>query len=509
MLKKILLLLIAVVFIGANPLLEAASFQQAKTYAAQGSYKKASLMYYKLSQSTKHRKQRGEIKYVLGLLLFKMKMYQVAGFVFYEVISEELRKGKSNSPYITKSLTKITEISNFLNTDVLLQLAISKVGYKRFPASQRDMLYYKMGESKMDKREFSSAIKLLSKIPSNSSFYPQAKYRQALAFAEKGDEKNSFITFHNLEKFSAPGGITYPNKVNATLGKARVLYQGEKFNESLEYYRRIPRDTVQWHDSLFERSWAMIQTGKLRSALSNFHSLHSPYYEDYYMPESLILRAMVYLYICRYDEVEKTISLYNKVYAKIHRKLVTYMKVNRSPMTYTEQARAVYRYVEENKGERPTNLQLPYPIVRHLLKDKDVYKSIKYLSSIENEYKRYKLMPEWWRKSSVGSYTNKILNRRVQNSALSIGKIIQKNLNDIRVELRALAEQNDFIRLEVINGKKKAVKKIIAGEEGQVDKGKKRSYYVQNGYEYWPFQGEYWLDEIGNYHYVGVDACGK
>ena len=30
-----------------------------------------------------------------------------------------------------------------------------------------------------------------------------------------------------------------------------------------------------------------------------------------------------------------------------------------------------------------------------------------------------------------------------------------------------------------------------------------RSYYIQNGYEYWPFKGEYWLDELGNYHYCG------
>ena len=48
------------------------------------------------------------------------------------------------------------------------------------------------------------------------------------------------------------------------------------------------------------------------------------------------------------------------------------------------------------------------------------------------------------------------------------------------------------------------------GEEKiQVDEKADRKFYIQNGFEFWPFQGEYWLDELGNYHYLGVSACLK
>ena len=67
-----------------------------------------------------------------------------------------------------------------------------------------------------------------------------------------------------------------------------------------------------------------------------------------------------------------------------------------------------------------------------------------------------------------------------------------------------------YKRFITINGKKEFLKKKIAGKnlnEIQVDDDQDRSFYVKNGYEYYPFQGEYWLDEVGNYHYLGKQSC--
>ncbi len=80
---------------------------------------------------------------------------------------------------------------------------------------------------------------------------------------------------------------------------------------------------------------------------------------------------------------------------------------------------------------------------------------------------------------------------------------------NIRTELADLYEQASFIRYEMIAGKKEVVKKRISGSDlpDTVDAKVDREFYVQNGYEYYPFRGEYWLDEIGNYHYLGQQSC--
>ncbi len=92
-------------------------------------------------------------------------------------------------------------------------------------------------------------------------------------------------------------------------------------NYAIEAYREVPRDTPLWHDTLFESSWAMLRSGRFRSALSNFQSLHSTYYEDFYLPESLLLRAIVYLYICKYDEMEKVLNLFNRIYRPVYKNI--------------------------------------------------------------------------------------------------------------------------------------------------------------------------------------------
>ena len=48
----------------------------------------------------------------------------------------------------------------------------------------------------------------------------------------------------------------------------------------------------------------------------------------------------------------------------------------------------------------------------------------------------------------------------------------------------------------MINGRKESLKKKVSGKNlpgGTIDEDSDRDYYVQNGYQYWPFQGEYWL----------------
>jgi hypothetical protein len=62
----------------------------------------------------------------------------------------------------------------------------------------------------------------------------------------------------------------------------------------------------------------------------------------------------------------------------------------------------------------------------------------------------------------------------------------------------------------MIGLQKEKLKDRIAGRaerEKTIDDDSDRNYYVKNGYDYWPFKGEFWLDEIGNYFYVGKQSC--
>ncbi len=472
-------------------------------------YEEASKLLFQMSRSPMFADQSAQVKYVLGMTLLEMKLNQAAAFVFYDVVRQEGRN--TGSKYLRLALSKLSLAADALESDVMLRYAIRKVDENDFPASQKDMLYYRLGESKLADKEFGEAVRMFGKVRPTSAYGLRAKYSQGLAHAESKNNEQALGAFEQLIAGSRQT-VTDRNRVNGLIGRARVLYQMGRWGDSIEAYRSIPRDTEQWHDALFESSWAMLRGARFRSALSNFHSLHSAFYDEHYQPESLLLRAIVYLYICRYDEMEKVLDLFDRQYKPVQVQIRAALQNNRDSLSF-------FRELIRKDEEQQTGLKksytnqagrLPNLVVSFIKKEGDVRKSLNYLRRLENEKRRINSLSTSWRTSGIGKYTQKIVEKRIESTRVLAGKQFRRHLILVQNDLRDLFEQSNFLRFEMISGKKEVVKKEIAGKglvRDKIDEDSSRDYYVQNGYEYWPFTGEYWLDEIGNYHYVGVQAC--
>jgi hypothetical protein len=251
----------------------------------------------------------------------------------------------------------------------------------------------------------------------------------------------------------------------------------------------------------------MLRSARFRSTLSNFQSLHSSYYDDAYLPETLLLRAIVYLYICQYDEMEKVLSLFNTQYGGALKKINGFLEKNDMNDYYKE----LYTAIQLKAGaEVKGKTEIPYNILKFIASEGDVRRSYAYLKKIIEE-KNMLDDDDTLRRSAVGEYSNRILTNRISSTKAVLGSMTKRYLTDIKNELNDLTEQAGFIRYELLNGRKELLKRKIEGKNVKVelakDESQDREFYIQNGYEYYPFQGEYWLDEIGNYHYLGRQSC--
>jgi len=486
---------------------------KARSLAGAGQYQDASKLLYQMSRTPKYDRDSAQIKYVLGLMLFEMKLYQSAAFVFYDVIRQESR-ANPKSKYLRQSLEKLAIAADNLDSDVLLRYAIKQIKEDEFPAANRDMLYYRTGEIRMQEKDYAAATREFVRVRQGSLFYYKARYKLALALTEAGQLDKSLAAFEDLADQTRNNGVTDITRVSALLGRARVLYQKQQFDAAIEAYRDIPRDTEQWHEALFESTWAMLRDGRFRSALSNFHSLHSAFYEGFYQPESLFLRAIVYLYICKYEEMEKTIGLFERQYSPVQRDVHDMLDGTTDPLGYYHeivriQAEAADPARRLNRIKRH-GLQIPAIVARQILKEGDVRRTSNYIFNVDLERTRLNNMPANWRSAGIGQYTKRILDKRLQATRTFAGRQIRHHLIEVQNELKDLFEQAGYLKFEMLSSKKESLRKEIAGkgiEKERVDQDTNRNYYIQNGYEYWPFQGEYWLDELGNYQYVGVKAC--
>ena len=477
----------------------------AMNMAKAGRYAEASMRLFNLSYSPRFAAQRMQIKYILGLTLQQMKLNQVSAFQFIGVVKE------GHNAYIKQSLEKLSLAADSLGDDTLLNYAISRVNVDEFPKVHRDMLHFRIGEFQMRNKQYDEAARSFARVGRASNLYSSAKYQEGLAFASANQTDRALSAFEELMQSRADAPVTDKARVDALMGKARTLYQKKSWDEAIAAYREVPRDSEFWHDTLFESSWAMLRSGRFRSALSNFVSLHSAFYEDTYLPESLLLRAIVYLYICKYDDMDKTLDYFSLIYKPVYRRVDSLIASTTSSEKYFNMMNDLAR-LEKNEdfNSKKEKLPIPYIVASQISREGDFQKVFQYIRRLLEERRRIQALPGGWQNMPVGQYAKKVIATRLQKAKQKAGKIVRNHLIAIRDELIDMIEQEGFIRYEMINGRKEALKKKIAGKDlpdNQIDGDQKRDFYIQNGYEYWPFSGEYWLDELGNYHYVGTQSC--
>ncbi|MCB0413587.1 MAG: hypothetical protein KDD50_04600 [Bdellovibrionales bacterium] len=478
---------------------------EALILAKKGEYKKASIRLFQLSHVPRYRDKAMQIRYILGLMLYKMQLNQISAFQFINVVS------KGNNKYVRQSLEKLSLAADYLGDDTLLNYAMSKIDIDKFPKVHRDMLFYRIGQIQLRNHQYLNATRSFDRVGQDSNYYSRALYDKAMAYAYEDKTQRAIQEFEKLVDYRADRKVNDTVRVAGIVGKARTYYQAGKWDESIDAYRDVPKDNELWHDTLFESSWAYLRAGRFRSALSNFLSLHSDYYENYYLPESLLLRAIVYLYICKYDEMEKVLTLYTKIYKPVYQDIRSYLKTVRDPMKYYNDVAIVEEDVRKIGGKiDKAKYGIPFLVARKIYKMGEFQSSFQYIKKVESELDRIKQMDTYWQNSAIGKYSVKIINNRIKKAKQKAGRVVRDQLLATKNELFDLFEQKGFIRFEMLKGKKEYLKKRMAGKtlsDVQVDEDNERDYYVQNGYEYWPFRGEYWLDEIGNYHYVGTQSC--
>ena len=467
-----------------------------------GDYVLGSRELYRLSRGSFFKSKRIQIKYTLGMTFLEMKLYHLASLQFVYVI----RRDKRGS-YKAKAIEKLSQILDHFGENSLFCPLGDVIKEYEYPSQVKDEMNFYFGKCAFYEKDYRKARRHFGKVRSNSSIHNQSLYYRALSYAEENKVSQSATLFRELA--NANQGLTTTNRVAALMGLARVLYQGGQFENSIKIYRSIPRDTPYFYDSLLENSWNYLRSGKFRSALSNFQSLHSPFYKDRYQPESLILRSFVYLYICKYYEMEKVLDFFSAIYKPVYESINKSLKWGGS---YTDYVKSALNF-SKNKDlgiSLSDGSDLPPVVMDRLMKNAKFNSQILYLLKLKEEKEVLARLPADWKADRVGRNASYIINRRIESVQKSTGKEVRAVLLQMRDELKKLNLSEEYLRYDMLKGKREILKKKISNkylDKIQIDQKVTRNYYIQNGYEYWTFSGEAWLDEIGNYHYLGKQNC--
>ncbi|MCB9638827.1 MAG: hypothetical protein H6728_07400 [Myxococcales bacterium] len=499
------------------------------TFYAQKNYAAASLMFYRVVKNAAGSRYFQAAQFQLALSLYRMGLFHAALDYFTDII----RVGVSHR-YFKRALTYSITVSRKLRNESMFLGKLRNFNIKDFPNQYRDELLYLLGKYYFQRRDLAlekrlpAAQRLLNRVRSRKpEFFARAQYILGAIYDSAGAAHANKAA--QAFKRSARAAMRIKDKKMrqrvfelGIMGIARIHYSSEHFTGATYWYQAIPRNSPRWLDSIFEMAWSFLRVGKYEETLGIIHTLRSPYFQNEFYPEVGILRAVSYFERCRYSQVKKIIGSYLKRYRPMINELNRYLVENPTDLKMY----ATIKKLRDQREEKETTVkgleddpqdQMFQRILKLTFRDKPLQFLFLYINELEKEIQIIRASSQAWQQSSIGIEMMKRLREDLASKIKDAGARARDRIQGAQNELKALVGQALKINYETLSAQKDRINRASSQSggftmrvKGQDDKNRKLiTVSVSDDYTFWPFQKEYWIDELGYYRYRIKGECHR
>lgn len=372
------------------------------------------------------------------------------------------------------------------------------------PPPARGFFFFYSGLAAFDNKDVRAARAEFGRVPASSSYYPNAQYYLGVIQTITGDADDALASFSRVLKMSTSQSI----RELATMNIARIYYEKANYRRAFQYYSQIARSSDLWLQSLFEGAWAFFMIQKHNNTLGNIHTIHSPFFSSRFFPETYILQAISYLRLCRSDEVKESLRRFQERYKP------TFVDLNGLLKKYDGQPSAFFNVIRQyravgNLGEYSEALEVIDSVSRS-----DAYKeAVLVVRRLEREKDKLARHSGKWEYSGLAQVLRDSYDKRVAATIKTAGQdLFGAAVQQFRY-LKDLSDQTTLINYEMLGNRTDQLRAKLnqqpAPDDGTQWGEGMRPLNLKQQLEYWPFEGEYWEDELGGYVYNIDSKCGK
>lgn len=371
------------------------------------------------------------------------------------------------------------------------------------------------------------SLENLSRVKKDFVRYGESQYIKGLVHFAKGEFEPAVNTFQEVVRLTNPrGGVVRNDKLRemAFFSLARIHYQFEQFRYAIFYYNRVSRDSEQWLESLFESSWAHFRLAEYEKALGNLVTLQSPFFQDEYYPEAAILKAVTFYENCRYPEAKAFLGEFEQSYGGVLEELRRLIgdgpaKVASADKTIpvVEQKNATQLFdeltelekkVADGRDDASRSFALTARLLRLALSDKRVRGYRDAIDELDEEKVRITALEAPFNGQPTYVDALAAIELRREELVRLAGTLLRDKLEAEKSFLTDLNTKLVRIRFEIAKGEKDKLETSISGATQQTTTGQYDfKTAVDDERLFWPFEGEYWRDELGTYQYTLTAGC--
>ena len=468
-------------------------------------YRTASYKLYDLLSAGTYPEKDTVIKYYLARSLEALEQYHGAQHYYMEVV----RKGPRNPAFRT-ALPKLAAIANHTGNDYELLRIVGKLQPESFPPAARPHLYYLMGRKAYEANELADAAAAFSQVPQSHPLYPRAQYFQGVIAFDRERLKSAAKAFREVIRAEvATDDAQLVSELEdlkdlSLINIARVYYGLQRFDDADKYYAKVERSSLYWPQSLFERAWTNFWTGDLNLALGLLLTTDSPYYDDEeFLPDTQYLRALTYFQLCDYDEAERIVKLFQMQYSPIRDEMKAFLS------TYqTEEGRRLYDQAFDSYfGDSATaDTTIPVAVFRKILRNRDLAALVRHLDMMSDETKAIDAQTPQWR-DTVGRHLQQVIEADRLRYKERAGQYFLQEMLDTYKTVRDLLADTDVLLFEITDAVRLDYEYQISNVVVDDQDEKPIDFATDSSIIYWPFNGEFWNDELAYYRFTEAGEC--
>lgn len=462
-------------------------------------------------------------QFFLGKALYHLRYYQSALAIFDEITQQ----GQGHL-YFGQTLQWLAQLASQLPEPAGIIERVGRYGTDQLDqfntaesADLYNQLLFLMGRFKYNQGEFEEAISLFQRVSRQSRFYVNAKFFEGISQVRLRRAAPAVESFRAIIEAIDQGveGVEDTQRMRnlAWISLARVYYtaanrtdpetgeravDGRLLGNAVEAWNRVGQDSEYWLDALFEESWAFFLADEYARAMGNIHTLFSPYFDDAYYPEALVLKAVVFFSACQVDNASSMVAQFHERYDPVAEELnqtLEQFQDNQQFFEFLQRVRA---------GEASLSPRIR-GIVASALSDRTLLRNLEYVRLLESEEARLNQAPAEFKNSSLGA---RILQDIFVAKSFAIdqtGDLARARYNRLIDELNELMTQVDTVELEIATFQRGQLDAEAQQQMTELARSGGLQVNVDEEHQMWPFDGEYWRDELGFYRQQVTSQCGR
>lgn len=279
----------------------------------------------------------------------------------------------------------------------------------------------------------------------------------------------------------------------ANLNVARAFYGAGNYGQAIEYYDKIERSSTLWLDAQFERAWAHFRGEDVNGTLAMLFTHESPFFEDFFYPEADLLRAYALFLMCKFPDATKEMDRFAAKYEPIEREL--------TGLTLT--ATDAFDDLKSYRVGAPT--KIPTYVLRPFQSDRRTTDALAAVALAYEELSRVTNAP-----GKSGELAKALVIEQRDARIEAEGQRVLRRLADAKADLAEMLQGMEITRLDLLSLEAQMYERAAA--TGTLDYGEhvgrlRELSRTKKGFRVWPWQGEYWADEVGWYVFTSRPDC--